>query len=122
MTDRTSPETDSDSLVQRLRGRAQFLRDRKDGVKSPDLMERAADEIERLRSFDHAQCQQEPAAYQFRQRSAIGYGPQSHLPWCDWCVIDRETYDLYARYPNPLVEVRPLYAASPDSSTDRAIK
>lgn len=52
----------------------------------------------------------EPVAYQFRQRSAVGKGPQCSLPWCDWVSIEREDYDLYVRHPNPLVEVRPLYA------------
>jgi len=45
---RTQPNSDSDPLVQQLRGRAEFLRNRMDGVKSPDLMDRAADRIEFL--------------------------------------------------------------------------
>lgn len=54
---------------------------------------------------------QEPAGYQFRQRSGVGKGPQSAAPWCDWCFIDRETYDQYRRQPNKSVQVRPVYAA-----------
>jgi hypothetical protein len=57
----------------------------------------------------------EPVARQFRQRSAVGKGPQSSLPWCDWCGIEREDYDRYVREPNPLIQVRPLYAAQPAS-------
>jgi hypothetical protein len=52
----------------------------------------------------------DPVAWQFRQRSAVGKGPQSQLPWCDWICIGRDDYDLYVRHPNPLVQVRPLYA------------
>lgn len=55
---------------------------------------------------------QEPAGYQFRQRSGIGAGPQSSAPWCDWCAIDRETYERYQREPNKLVQVRPVYEAN----------
>jgi hypothetical protein len=58
-----------------------------------------------------AQAAPEPVAYQFRQRSGVGEGPQNQAPWCDWCGIEREDYDNYVRHPNKLVEVRPLYAA-----------
>ena len=51
-----------------------------------------------------------PVAWQFRQRSAVGKGPQSSLPWCDWVCIEREDYERYVREPNKLVQVRPLYA------------
>lgn len=52
----------------------------------------------------------EPVAWQFRQRSGVGKGPQSQAPWCDWCSIEREDYEMYIRAPNPLIQVRPLYA------------
>lgn len=62
---------------------------------------------------DPAQAVGEPAGYQFRQRSGVGKGPQSSAPWCDWCAIDRETYEKYQREPNKLVQVRPVYASQP---------
>ena len=47
-------------------------------------------------------------AWQFRQRSGVGKGPQSQAPWGEWCGITREIYDLYIEAPNSLVEVRAL--------------
>ncbi len=50
----------------------------------------------------------EPVAYQLRQRSGVGKGPQSQAPWGEWCGIEREIYDMYIEAPNKLVEVRAL--------------
>jgi len=47
-------------------------------------------------------------AWQFRQRSGVGKGPQSQAPWGEWCGIDREVYEMYLEAPNKLVEVRAL--------------
>lgn len=74
-------------------------------------------ENERLREFSTAQAEQVPAGYQFRQRSGVGKGPQTSAPWCDWCAIDRETYEKYRREPNKLVQVRPVYAAQPQAAS-----
>lgn len=76
------------------------------GETRKDLMTRLAT----LRASDAGATGGEPVAWQFRQRSAVGKGPQSQLPWCDWCGIEREDYERYIREPNPLVQVRPLYA------------
>jgi hypothetical protein len=66
--------------------------------------------------WQHEVCYPVPAAepeavaWEFRQRSGVGNGPQSQAPWGDWCGIARETYERYVREPNKLVEVRALYA------------
>lgn len=72
-----------------------------------------ADKIIALTPIGVAQCSQEPVAYQFRQRSGVGKGPQSQAPWGDWCSIERTDYELHLREPNNLIEVRALYASPP---------
>jgi hypothetical protein len=57
-------------------------------------------------------------AWEFRQRSAVGDGPQRNAKWCDWCSIDRETYDRFLREPNELIQARALYAI-PDAAQAR---
>ena len=58
-------------------------------------------------------------AWQFRQRSAVGKGPQSQAPFGDWCGIDRETYDMYIEVPNNLVEVRALTVLGSEQAVNR---
>ena len=59
---------EENSLTQRLRGRAAYLRDNGE-VKSPDLMEDAADEIERLQRI-------------IDSRPAINAGlPETYIQW-----------------------------------------
>lgn len=59
---------EENSLTQRLRGRAAYLRDYGE-VKSPDLMEDAADEIERLQRI-------------IDSRPAINAGlPETYIQW-----------------------------------------
>lgn len=57
-------------------------------------------------------------AWEFRQRSAVGNGPQRNTKWCDWCSIDRETYDRFLREPNELIQARSLYTI-PDAAQAR---
>jgi hypothetical protein len=64
----------------------------------------------------------EPVAWQFRQRSGVGPGPQAQAPWGDWCSIDRGTYDHYISQPNKLIEVRPLYAIPPSPPAMKAVE
>lgn len=59
---------EENSLIERLRGRAAYLRDNGE-VKSPDLMEDAADEIDRLQRI-------------IDSRHAINAGlPETYIQW-----------------------------------------
>jgi hypothetical protein len=66
-----------------------------------------------VRAVAQQQLIGEPVAWQFRQRSGIGEGPQSRAPWGEWCSIMRFDYENYLREPNKLIEVRALYASIP---------
>lgn len=89
------------------------------GIENRKIFAEAADLIERLRATPPGSpliAEREAVAWQFRQRSGVSGIHQRHAPWCDWCGIERETYEQYMRKPNELIQVRALSVITPSPS------